>query len=219
VQLGRSREERRRDFAHVQRITMLTSTVPGAARPGLVPEPPLASFFKSDPYVIFRLEQEPSLGYSSESDWQCWSQGDVSYGAGSDNTPPTAPTPTGTPKTCANAGVGLGYQAVGMQSLVNVVRGTGAANIVALSGLAWANMLSCGPSTSPSSCGMLASATPPVKDPASAAQLVASVDVYPEGNPCGQQLNTSCYEATYKPVAQVIPLIAGEAGENPAPAA
>jgi hypothetical protein len=62
---------------------------------------------------------------------------------------------------------------------------------------------------------MLNSATPTVTDPISPAQLVASVDVYPEGNTCGDQLNTSCYDATYKPVAQVMPLIAGETGEAP----
>jgi hypothetical protein len=175
----------------------------------------VANFFKNDSYVIFRLEQEPTLWYGSESDWQCWSQGDVSYGTGSDNTPPTAPTPTGTPNTCANNGLGIGYATVGMQSLVNIVRGTGATNVVALPGLGYSNMVACGPSTAPSTCGMLNSTTPAVTDPISPANLVASVDVYPEGNTCGQQLNTSCYDATYKPVAQAMPLIAGEIGESP----
>ena len=174
----------------------------------------LADFFKTDPYVIFRLEQEPTLGYSSETDWKCWSQGDVSYGTGSDNAPPSAPTSTGTPDTCENGGLGIGYQTVGMQSLVNIVRGTGATNVIALPGLGYSNMLSCGASTSPSSCGMLDSATPPVSDPLTPAQLIASVDVYPESNVCGDQDNTSCYQATYEPVAQVMPLIAGETGEN-----
>ena len=173
----------------------------------------LASFFRNDPYVIFRLEQEPELWWGSEGQWQCWARGDVSYGTGSVNTPPMAPTPTGTPNACASA-IGS-YKAVGMQSLVNIVRGAGASNVVALSGLQYANMLSCDAATSPTSCGMLAAATPPVTDPHSPSQLMASVDVYPEGNPCGQQQNTSCYDTTYKPVAQVMPLIAGETGENP----
>src|SRR5579875_1892045 len=174
----------------------------------------VADFFKGDPYVIFRLEQEPELYYNEEAYWQCWSQGDVSYATSSDNTPPTPPTPTGTPNMCSNnGGIGWGYTGVGMQSLVNIVRGTGASNIIALSGLQYANMLSCGPTTSPQQCGMLAPATPPVTDPDH--NLIASVDVYPEGNPCGDQLNTSCYDDTYKPVANVMPLIAGETGENP----
>jgi hypothetical protein len=62
---------------------------------------------------------------------------------------------------------------------------------------------------------MLDPSTPAITDAISPSQLIASVDVYPEGNTCGQQLNTSCYEATYKPVAQVMPLIAGETGESP----
>lgn len=173
----------------------------------------VANFFKNDPNVIFRLEQEPSLGSGSESDWQCWSQGDVSYSTTSDNTPPTAPTSTGTPNKCQSQGL-TSYQTVGMQSLVNIVRGTGATNIIALSGLQYANMLSCDPGTSPSSCGMLDSATPPVTDPLSPSQLAASVDVYPEGNACGNQDNTSCYQATYQPVAQQMPLIAGETAEG-----
>jgi hypothetical protein len=100
-----------------------------------------------------------------------------------------------------------------MQSLVNIIRGTGASNVIWLPGLGYANMLSCNATTNPTSCGMLAAATPPVTDPNN--NLVASIDVYPEGNECGQQLNTSCYDATYKPVAQVMPLVAGESGESP----
>jgi hypothetical protein len=102
-----------------------------------------------------------------------------------------------------------------MQSLVNIVRGTGATNVIALPGLGYSNMLACGPSTAPSNCGMLDSATPPVTDAISPWQLIVSVDVYPEGNTCCEQLNTSCYDTTYKPLAKMMPLIAGETGENP----
>ncbi len=172
----------------------------------------VADFFKGDPYVTFRLEQEPTLGAGSESNWQCWAQGDASYGTASDKTPPTAPTSTGNPDKCQSPGL-TSYQAVGMQSLVNIIRGTGAANMITVPGLGYANMLSCGPTTSPTACGMLDSATPPITDPNG--NLSAEVDVYPEGNTCGQQLNTSCYDDTYKPVANVMPLYAGEAGENP----
>jgi hypothetical protein len=172
----------------------------------------VASFFKNDPDVIFRLEQEPTMGYGSESNWQCWSQGDVSYGTGSDNTPPSAPTPTATPNKCSGL---ISYTTVGMQSLVNIIRGMGAMNIVSLPGLGYSNMVACGPTTAPISCGMLDPSTPPVTDPLTPSQLIVSVDVYPEGNPCGQQLNTSCYDDTYKPVSSVMPLIGGEIGESP----
>jgi hypothetical protein len=148
----------------------------------------VADFFKSDPNVMFRLEQEPTLGSGSEGAWQCWAQGDVSYGIGSDKAPPAAPTATGTPNTCAQTGQGIGYSTVGMQGAVNIIRGTGATNVVFLPGLSYSNMVSCGPSTSPSSRGMLDGATPPITDPSG--NLATSVDVYPEGNTCGQQLNT-----------------------------
>ena len=170
----------------------------------------VADFFKNDPYVTLRLEQEPELGSGQEADWQCWAQGDVSYSSSSDNTPPAAPTSAGSPDMCESKGLSS-YQTVGMQSLVNIVRGTGASNIIMLPGLAYANMWSCGASTSPSSCGALASATPAVTDPDS--NLMAEADVYPEGNTCG---NTSCYNTVYKPVANAMPFVAGELGENPA---
>jgi hypothetical protein len=175
----------------------------------------VADFFKNDTDVMFRPEQEPELFYSTEADWQCWAGGDVSYSTRSDNTPPTAPTATGRPDECNPEGLtkydGTGYDAVGMQSMVNIIRGTGARNIIMLPGLGFANMWSCGASQSPSTCGALDSATPAIRDPDS--NLMAEADVYPEGNTCG---STSCYDAVYKPVAEVMPFVAGELGENPA---
>lgn len=169
----------------------------------------VADFFKNDPYVIFRLEQEPELWNGQEADWQCWAQGDVSYSTTGDNMPPAAPASTGSPDKCESQGLSR-YATVGMQSLVNIVRGTGASNIIMLPGLAYANMWSCATNESPSTCGALASATPAVTDPDS--NLMAEADVYPEGNGCG---STSCYNTVYKPVAQAMPFVAGEMGENP----
>jgi hypothetical protein len=132
----------------------------------------------------------------------------VAYSTSSDNPPPTPPTPTGTPNACA--GQGLSYSVVGMQSLVNIIRGTGANNVIQIPGMGYANFLSCGTSTSPVSCGFLDSTDGiRISDPHSPAQLMADVDVYPDGNVCG---NTSCYDTMYKPVAQVMPLEAGETG-------
>jgi hypothetical protein len=142
----------------------------------------VADFFKNDPNVVFRLEQEPTLDYGSESDWQCWAQGDVSYSTSSVNTPPTAPTSTGTPNKCSGLGLSS-HTTVGMQSLVNIVRGTGSTNVIALPGLGYSNMLACGPSTAPSSCGMLDPSTPPVTDAISPAQLIVSVECTPKGTP------------------------------------
>ena len=177
----------------------------------------ISDFFKHDPYVIFRLEQEPTLYYSEEAEWQCWAQGDVSYATTSDKAPPTAPSPTGTPRKCNTerftAYSGIGYDAVGMQSLVNIVRGTGSTNIIMLPGLAYANMWSCAKNESPSICGALDRSTPPVTDPHSPAQLMAEADVYPQGNNCG---SPSCYNTVYKPIARTMPFVAGEIGENSA---
>jgi hypothetical protein len=97
---------------------------------------------------------------------------------------------------------------VGFQSLINIVRGTGARNVIQVPGVQYANMLACGPSTSPSRCGFLATGVR-VHDTLRPAQLMADVDVYPESNPCG---STSCYNATYAPVIAQMPLEAGETG-------
>jgi len=173
----------------------------------------VADAFKNDPYVIFRLKEEAYPGGSGIQKWRCWSQGDVSYSTSSDNAPPTPPTPTGRPNKCAglvtdpSAG---SYRAVGMQSLINIIRGTGATNIIQVPGVDYANNLSCTETDSPVTCGFLDS-TDGIKlsDPHSPAQLMADVDVYPDTNVCG---NTSCYDDTYMPVAQVMPLVAGETG-------
>jgi hypothetical protein len=172
----------------------------------------VANFFRNDPYVVFRPEQEPTLGNGSESDWQCWSQGDVSYSTSSDNPPPTAPTSTGSPDMCQSKGLST-YQTVGMQSAVNIIRGAGATNIIMLPGLGYANMWACGPTTAPSMCGALDASSPPVTDPHSPAQLMGEADVYPTGNTCG---NITCYNDTYLPIAQSMPFVAGETAENPA---
>src|SRR5262249_1477599 len=50
----------------------------------------LASEFKSDPNVIFKLYEEPYPNYSTDlSTWQCWSKGDVQYSASSDASLPS----------------------------------------------------------------------------------------------------------------------------------
>jgi hypothetical protein len=50
-----------------------------------------------------------------------------------------------------------------------------------------------------------------VTDPLSPSQLMADVDVYPNGNGCG---STSCYNSEYAPVAAVMPFSFGEFGES-----
>lgn len=188
----------------------------------------VANEFKNDPYVIFRIREEPypSDGYNLAA-WKCWSQGDVSYSRSSDASLPrgwqsspgtqTAPTSTGTRDDCTgqvkDEKTTAPYQAVGMQSLLNIIRGTGARNIIQVPGIGYANMMACSPTGSPVSCGFLDSADGVrVTDPDN--NMMADVDLYPESNVCGYQGNPSCYEDTYLPVVQVMPFDVGEIGEN-----
>jgi hypothetical protein len=92
-------------------------------------------------------------------------------------------------------GGGLNYQAAGMQELVNAVRATGATNPIMLGGVQYSNALSRWLTYKP-------------QDPTG--NLVAAWHVY-NFNICN---STSCYDATAAPVAAVVPLVAGEIGQN-----
>jgi hypothetical protein len=100
-----------------------------------------------------------------------------------------------------------------MQSLINIIRGTGAHNVIQVPGLAYANMLSCSPTGSPLTCGFLDSTDGvAVHDTLARPQLMADVDVYADG---GQICSSvSCYATSYAPVATLMPLDAGEVGPN-----
>jgi len=87
------------------------------------------------------------------------------------------------------------WQATGMQSLVDAVRQAGATQPVLIGGLDWAGDLS----------GWLANQ--PV-DPLH--QEVASVHVY-NFSGCA---SVQCWDTNYAPVSAVVPVIAGEVGEN-----
>ena len=90
---------------------------------------------------------------------------------------------------------GLSYQAAGMQELVNAVRGTGATNVILLGGLQHSNALSQWLTYKPT-------------DPTG--NLAASWHVY-NFNPCN---TPSCWTANAGPVAQQVPLIVTEIGED-----
>ena len=79
----------------------------------------VASAFKSNPFVLFELYNEPHLGgYApTGADWDCWLNG------------------------CTVASHRTKWQTAGMQSLVDAVRATGAKQIVIVNGLSWANNL------------------------------------------------------------------------------
>jgi len=101
--------------------------------------------------------------------------------------------------TRANAatcpGSGMYYQAAGMQEIVNAIRSTAATNPIMLGGVQYANALSRWLAYKP-------------QDPTG--NLMASWHVY-NFNICN---SPSCYNTTAAPVAAVVPLVAGEIGEN-----
>jgi endoglucanase len=87
------------------------------------------------------------------------------------------------------------WMAAGMQAMLDAVRGAGATNVVMAGGLAYSNDLS----------GWLAHEP---QDPLR--QLAASYHIY-NFNTCA---DTTCWNAQALPVAQKVPLITGELGEN-----
>jgi endoglucanase len=133
----------------------------------------VADTFKGNDAVIFDLFNEPfpdvAAGGSATVGWHCWLDG------------------TG----CK----GITYKVAGMQSLVNAVRSTGAANVLMLGGLTWANDLDGWVAHEP---------TDPDHD------LAASWHSY-NFNSC---VTRSCWNSQIAPVIAKAPLIAGEIGEN-----
>jgi endoglucanase len=181
----------------------------------------VANAFKGDPNVIFRLEEEPRpLGDSNTSlaAWQCWSQGDVQYLPSGDSTTPPTPASSSTHCPGITDDRGHAFKAVGMQSMLNIIRGAGATNVIQVPGVAYADALSCGETVSPVTCGFLDSADGvKVNDTLTPAQLGADTDNYPDvGQICGTQNNVprsvACFNTMYGPVAAVMPYDSGETG-------
>jgi endoglucanase len=91
---------------------------------------------------------------------------------------------------------GEAWKSAGMQALVDAVRATGASNVILLGGLSYANDLS----------GWLAHMP---RDPTG--QLAASFHVYNFAWPCN---SSRCWTTTLAAVAEKVPLLTGELGEN-----
>jgi len=140
----------------------------------------VANTFKGNNAVVFDLFNEPYASRatgSTASGWTCWKNGG----------------------TCA----GISYQVAGMQSMVNAVRSTGAANVLMLGGEEYSNDLGTPGSTSdPSILTLLP--TDPDHD------LAVSWHSY-NFNTCSSQ---SCWTSQVAPVAASVPVVAGEIGEN-----
>jgi hypothetical protein len=85
-----------------------------------------------------------------------------------------------------------------MQSLINIIRGTGATNVIQVPGIQYANTMDhfLDPGIR-------------VTDPLPSSELMGDVDVYPDSNICG---STTCYDREYAPVIAQMPFEAGETG-------
>jgi aryl-phospho-beta-D-glucosidase BglC (GH1 family) len=139
----------------------------------------VASTFAGNSSVIFDLFNEPypNFTYVAESSslaWQCWLNGGTA---------------------CSDPAIN--YTTVGMQSLVNTVRSTGAHNVIMVGGLQYANELSLWLSYKPT-------------DPLS--NLAASWHMYAPANFCSNQ---SCWNTYVAPVIAKVPVITGEFGSSP----
>lgn len=135
-----------------------------------------AGAFSGNTSVVFDLFNEPYPEGDADTPaaWSCWRDG-------------------GCVQTSQNGGAP--YRAVGMQQLVDAVRGTGARNIVVAEGIQYAQTVS----------GWLA------YEPHDAdGNLVASVHLY-SWNPC----NTwQCYDRDMARVAAHVPMLIGEVGPD-----
>ena len=145
----------------------------------------VATTFKADPAVVFDAFNEP---YSPLADgdstlavsWSCWLNGGCTLPVAKDgDTPDDSDT----------------YTAVGMQAVVDAIRGTGATQPIMLGGLAYANDLT----------GWLADEP---TDPDG--QLAASFHEY-QGNECD---SASCWTTTIAGVADRVPVVTGEFDEG-----
>jgi endoglucanase len=142
----------------------------------------VASTFASNPAVVFDAFNEP---YSPAMvndparpvSWDCWKSGGCAVPDANDSS-----------QTPNDAQI---YDAVGMQTLVDAIRATGARQPILLGGLSYANDLSGWLSHEPT-------------DPLG--QLAASFHNY-QGETCSTQ---TCWDAQVAPVAAQVPVVTGE---------
>jgi endoglucanase len=143
----------------------------------------VASAFKTNPAVVFDVFNEPyspaavnDPGYPV--DWNCWKVGGCFLPSSKDSDPPNND---------------IQYPAVGMQTLVNTIRATGATQPILLGGLSYANDLS----------GWLANKP---ADTLASPQLAASFHNY-QGQACSSQ---QCWDGAIAQVAAQVPVVTGE---------
>jgi hypothetical protein len=140
----------------------------------------VASTFAANPAVVFDAFNEP-FSPAQVNDpahpvsWDCWKSGGCTVPVTKDSDQPNGQT----------------YSAVGMQALVDAIRGAGARQPILLGGLAYANDLTGWLAHEPSDPGH---------------QLAASFHNY-QGQSCD---NEACWDSQIAPVAAQVPVVTGE---------
>ena len=131
----------------------------------------VANRFKGNSSVLFEPynEPHPDGGNSTTAAWSCWRDG-------------------------GNCG-GAGFTVAGMPEMVNAIRGTGATNIIVLTGQNWGSQLDQWLQFKPN-------------DPLN--QLAAGWHSYGDGLDCQ---NEACWNSTLTSVLQQVPIVATEIGE------
>jgi hypothetical protein len=131
----------------------------------------VANRFKTNSAVLFEPYNEPypDGGNSSAEGWRCWRDGG----------------------SCS----GVSFTAAGMQELVTAIRGTGATNIIILTGQNYGSQLDQWLQHKPN-------------DPLN--QLAAGWHSYGDGLDCQ---NEACWNSTLKTVLQQVPIVATEIGQ------
>jgi hypothetical protein len=168
----------------------------------------VANSFKSDQAVVFDLFNEPFL--YEDDEWYTFPS-DSNYLANPPENPPSKSTAAENQTAFWNCwlnGCNLrlyqdansnaqsyAWSSVGMQTLVNTVRNTGAKNVIMVGGMDWANDLS----------GWLANEP---EDPLNS--IVASWHSYP-GEGCSP---STCWNSVIAPLAAKVPVVIGEVGDN-----
>jgi endoglucanase len=161
----------------------------------------VASTFKSNPAVVFDVFNEPydptdprsgDDGNASDAvTWGCWASGTKPDAVGGG----APPVPCFTQAYDANGNPTTRYQIVGMQTLVDTIRATGAAQPIMVGGLDYANDLTQWADHAPN-------------DPLN--QEAASFHNY-MGKTCD---NVACWNAEIAPVAANVPVVTGEFDED-----
>jgi hypothetical protein len=131
----------------------------------------VATRFKDNSAVLFEPYNEPypDGGKNTSEAWRCWRDGG----------------------SCA----GVSFTAAGMQALVTAIRGTGATNIIIVTGNNWGSQLDQWLKYKPI-------------DPLN--QLAAGWHSYGDGLDCQDE---ACWNSTLKTVLQQVPIVATEIGE------